>query len=149
MSYDKAQNTWVYLQSGITSTSYTTAVSLNQGSYYKFKVEARNSVGYSVLSDSISVLCAELPGVTTAPTTVRDGSNIVITWNAPDDGGTAILAYQIAILLSDGVSYSLEGANCDGSNPVIFTARSCTIPAATLNSAPFNLLWGSSVVAKI
>jgi hypothetical protein len=124
-------------------------ISLTQGSYYKFKVEARNSVGYSALSDSVTVLCAQLPGVTAAPTTVSVGSNVVISWSAPDDGGTAILAYGIEIQLSDGLSYSSDLANCDGSQAAIFSSRSCTVPAAVLNSPPFNLLWGSSVVAKV
>lgn len=95
--------------------SYITVISLTQGSYYKFKVEARNSVGYSALSDSVTVLCAQLPGVTAAPTTVSVGSNVVISWSAPDDGGTSILAYGIVIQLSDGLYYAADLANCDGS----------------------------------
>ena len=46
VSYDQASNNYVVLASGVTSTNFL-ITSLNPGSTYKFKVEARNIVGYS------------------------------------------------------------------------------------------------------
>jgi len=54
------------LASGVTSPSYT-AIELTAGVDYQFKVESRNSYGYSMLSDSITLLCAFKPD---APLTV-------------------------------------------------------------------------------
>jgi hypothetical protein len=48
----------VILESGILPLSYQTTVTLTPGARYKFKVEARNSVGYSLLSDEVEILAA-------------------------------------------------------------------------------------------
>ena len=67
------------------------------GRYYKFKVEAKNSVGYSALSIPISILTAQIPGTPAPPTTTLIGDTIVVSWDQPDDGGTSISAYTIFI----------------------------------------------------
>jgi hypothetical protein len=61
VSYDRAAGTWVTLATGITTKSYTTAITLIGGQYYSFKVEARNSVGYSLASASVTILAATVP----------------------------------------------------------------------------------------
>lgn len=38
---------------------------------------------------------------------------------------------------------------CDGSIESVRLALSCTLPAQTLNDAPYSLPWGSSVFAKV
>ena len=38
---------------------------------------------------------------------------------------------------------------CNGSDPAVMAALSCTIPVATLFASPFNLAWGSSVYATV
>jgi hypothetical protein len=88
---------WTYLQDAIIVYTYTTALPLIEGNTYKFKVEARNAVGYSDLSDEIAILAGEIPGTTAAPTTTSIGANILIAWSAPDDGGTSITAYVVSI----------------------------------------------------
>jgi len=51
----------VILEEGVLLRSYTTKVSLSTGATYKFKVEARNSVGYSSASAPLEILCAQQP----------------------------------------------------------------------------------------
>jgi len=46
------------LESGVTSHEYTTDIPLAPGATYSFKVEARNSVGFSLLSEPVSILAA-------------------------------------------------------------------------------------------
>jgi hypothetical protein len=67
ISYDQATGVWVNLASS-TVTAYT-ALSLTGGLTYKFRVEARNSVGFSLYSPEISILCARVPD---APVTLVD-----------------------------------------------------------------------------
>jgi hypothetical protein len=45
--YDQGISVYTLLESGVTSASYTTEVTLNSGVTYSFKVTARNSVGSS------------------------------------------------------------------------------------------------------
>lgn len=54
-------STFVQLASGVTSRSYLTTVSLTQGTTYVFTVKARNSVGLSAQSATLSVLAAQIP----------------------------------------------------------------------------------------
>ena len=56
------------LASGIISTSYE-ATSLIAGVTYQFKVESRNSYGYSDYSTIITMLCAYIPEPPTSVTT--------------------------------------------------------------------------------
>ncbi len=67
------------------------------GRYYKFKVEAKNSVGYSAISNQIIILTAQTPGTPAPPTTTLVGDTIVVSWAQPDDGGTSISARQCII----------------------------------------------------
>jgi hypothetical protein len=54
------------LASNVASLSYT-AIELTAGVNYQFKIESRNSYGYSTFSSIISLLCAYVPD---PPTTV-------------------------------------------------------------------------------
>lgn len=38
---------------------------------------------------------------------------------------------------------------CNGSNPVVIAATSCTIPVSVLLVSPFSLTWGTDVYVKI
>jgi hypothetical protein len=52
------------LSTGVTTKSFSTAstsTTLTPGALYKFKVEARNSVGYSVLSSAVSIIASQRP----------------------------------------------------------------------------------------
>jgi len=57
ISYAVQGGTFTYLTSSVTGTEYT-ATGLSFGTTYQFKVEARNSYGYSTFSSTISLLCA-------------------------------------------------------------------------------------------
>ena len=63
--------------------------------------------------------------------------------------GSAITYYVIYLLTSDGTTYSLELANCDGNRTAILLAAKCTTTVSTLRNTPFSLPWGSSVYAKV
>lgn len=55
-------NTYNVISEYLTSASYT-ALSLNIGETYSFKVQSRNSHGYSAFSETLSLLCAVKPGI--------------------------------------------------------------------------------------
>ena len=83
ISYDQATSTWIPLATGITTLSFTTTNPLVEGTTYKFKVEARNVVGYSATSTEIAILAAKLPD---APTNllnlplITDQTKIGLSW---------------------------------------------------------------------
>ena len=83
------------LISGLTSKSHT-ATGLTQGTTYTFKVAARNSVGVSLYSDSVSILAAQIPDVPAAPLTQVIDEDVEISWTtALYNGGSPITAYTV------------------------------------------------------
>ena len=86
ISYDQSTNNYVVLATGVTSRSYTTDVTLISGRTYFFKVEARNSVGYSLLSSAAGIQAAQVPGQPSVPTTTIQDSDVLIKWSIPEDG---------------------------------------------------------------
>jgi hypothetical protein len=71
-----------------------------------------------------------------------------VTWDA-EENGSPIFGYIITFLQSDGATYETELTSCDGSNPSIVTDKSCSVPIASLRASSFQLLWGSSIYAKV
>lgn len=124
VSYDQGQGTeeYVLLEAGITSLSYS-ATGVVSGTSYKFKVQARNDFGLSGYSVAVTILAAQTPNQPDAPVTSVSTSNIVISWTAPYDNGSPILSYDVLIRKSDGATFALDTANCDGSNTVIRDAQ--------------------------
>jgi hypothetical protein len=102
------------------------------------------------------VLAAQVPDQPVAPVTewVQDEANpfdentstVKVSWIAPDDGGSPITGYRVSFRHSDLTSYSEEQLSCDMSSSTLLT---CSVPATSLIAAPYNLLWGSSVWARV
>ena len=135
--------TYSVLATAITTLSYT-ASSLLAGVVYMFKVTARNLGGLGADSSELSVTVAKNPSVPAAPfIIVNTDTSLTITWTAPDNGGSAITAYTVAIRHSDGTSFTAESAYCNVST------TTCTVPISVLLAAPYNIVWGSSVYATV
>jgi hypothetical protein len=141
-------DSYVVLDSTLVERRYVTSVSLIAGETYKFKVEARNDVGYSSPSQEISIMAATFPDPPSAPQTIVSGDKIVVQWAAPYNGGTPLTAYKVEIKQSDG-QYSEDLVNCDGSQSTIRQNKKCTIPFTALRATPFEIPWGSSIYARV
>ena len=76
-----------------TATSYTIP-SLTNGTLYTVRVLAVNSVGDSAASNTDTGTPSTTPS---APTNVQASGNaeLTVTWDAPDDGGSAITGYTV------------------------------------------------------
>lgn len=104
----------------VTTTSYTTTIALVPGGVYVFKITARNSVGSSLDSTTVTIKAARIPD---PPANVRTetvlSTNVVVTWDVPYDGGAEISSYTIVIVTSDGATYVEDTTNCDGTDSTI------------------------------
>ena len=60
ITYDQSTDDYVVLVSGLNQLSYT-VTGLNAGNTYKYKIESRNSFGYSPYSSVVAILCAARP----------------------------------------------------------------------------------------
>jgi len=123
VSWDQGGSTFVQLASGITSTAYTTSVTLVANSVYKFKVESRNSFGYSTSSTNEVAITAKTTAAVapTAPLTLANNAAVTasgtvgLTWLAPlSNGGVPILDYKISAK-TGGAAYSTLGTSASTS----------------------------------
>jgi hypothetical protein len=76
-------------------------------------------------------------------------TNVVITWDAPYDGGSNILSYTIVVMTHDGVTYAEDLVDCDGTDAAIVSGTTCSIPITTLKAAPYSHPWGASIYVKV
>ena len=102
-----------------------TVTGLTKGKTYVFRVEAQNSHGYSDFSSQLSVLAAQIPATPVAPktsisgtTSNVNGSNVIVNWTAPDNGGSEITAYTISIRQNNG-TFSTVNSTCNGASTTI------------------------------
>lgn len=72
----------------------------------------------------------------------------MIDWEAPYDNGSAIQGYKVEIRQANLI-YSQEVVNCDGTDATIMANTECTIPTTVLMAAPYSLIWGQNVYAKV
>ena len=143
---------------GITTTT-TTAIStganiegLTNGTSYTFTVIARNAVGNSLASDSISRTPVTVPGNPTI-SGVRGNASVVLSWNVPSNGGSAITEYIVqrnggsttttsttATItgLTNGTSYTFNviAKNAIGYSDTVAVESRITLTPATVPTAP-------------
>lgn len=123
---------------------------LRSGRTYSFKLESRNLVGYSLLSESFAVLAAQVPSRPNSPKTSISGDFVVIEWNQPPfDGASEITSYNIRIGQQGNSVYTEYFTSCNGANPAVFGSRSCAVPISTLKAYPYSLDWGVGVYAIV
>ena len=135
---------------GFASTSHT-ETGLSAGSSYKFRVSARNSVGYSTPSSVLTIVAATVPSQPSAPTTTLNGeTSFTIDWNPPADlGGLAINGYRLEVKTSTS-TFSIDSSNCDAENDsTVIAATQCTILVSTLRASPFDLADSADVIARV
>lgn len=76
---------WETLETTLTAKTYT-AISLTTGVVYKFRVYARNAIGYSSASAEVEILAAQIPDKPDAPITVYENTAyVLIDWVAPNE----------------------------------------------------------------
>ena len=148
--YDNASGgtTWTEVEAGITVTSYT-ITGLTQGLTYQFKVQARNDYGFSDYSEPMSALAAQVPAQPQPPSTSFADGQVTITWVAPDNGGSPIVAYTVVIQTSDGTTYLENTDYCDGSLASVISSTTCIVPALVLHEEPYGWPWASSITAQV
>jgi hypothetical protein len=130
--------TFSVLASGLASADYI-AISLTFGTTYEFKVESRNSYGYSDYSGVLTLLCAFIPEAPTTVTSANENEKVTISWNAPTANGSPVTAYQIFIIDSAS-AFVQESVECDGTDATLVSSRSCQVALSTLTASPYNLV---------
>jgi hypothetical protein len=132
----------------VTTTSYT-AIELTAGTTYEFKIESRNSYGYSTYSDVITMLCAFIPDPPEIVFTANANNLVLIIWSEPITNGSPITAYRIYVQDHGSTTFTEETVECVGTNSATVSSRDCSISLATLSASPYLLELNESINAKI
>jgi hypothetical protein len=109
--YDQGTSTFVELESSVTTQFYLTSVTLSAGTTYAFKVQARNTVGFSSDSSELSVLAAHLPD--TPVSLANDagsttGYQVGLSWSdGAYNGGSAVIDYQVSFTEASSGTYAI------------------------------------------
>ena len=101
---------------------------LTGGTTYRFKVKARNIYGDGAFSSELAVLASDKPDKVDIPNVSIGAAetSVSVSWNLPDAHSSAITAYQVQLLKSDG-TYS-DSSDCNGTLTTVINARGCAIP---------------------
>ena len=71
---------------------------MTEGSTYQFKIKARNIYGFSVFSNTVSILAAQVPDQPSpAPNTTWVPDNVIVSWSIPDSGGSPITGFNVKL----------------------------------------------------
>jgi len=70
--------------------------------------------GLSPYTSEIVINVGSKPDQPLAPSTTVLGSNVIVTWTAPNANGSPITSYRISLRQAD-LTFSQNLANCDGS----------------------------------
>jgi hypothetical protein len=149
LSYDQGTGSGSFsvLIESLTSKSYV-ATGLTPGLTYTFKVQARNSFGFSTYSSSLATLCAFVPKKTVAPVSTISTNTVVLTWTAPYNNGSPITSYTIGIADSNG-DYITSITGCDGTSSTVISSTSCIVDLDVLTATPFSLVLGDSITVTV
>lgn len=106
----------------MTSLTHTEA-GLTAGTTYQFTVESRNSFGYSIVSDELTLLCAFIPEPPASITTSNLNDQVVVAWVEPVTNGSPITAYKVFIQQNDLTTFTEESVECIGTDAGVISSR--------------------------
>lgn len=100
-------STWTIVNDGVSDATSHTVTDLANGGIYRFRVSAKNSLGWSLPSDPTDE--QYVGDVPEAPTNVRIGgwsrTGTTIAWQTPAPGSTPITGFEIEYSSNGGVSW--------------------------------------------
>jgi hypothetical protein len=138
-----------------TSTSYLLVAGVTAGKTYKFRLRAWNKWGGGGPSNAVEIQASTIPGQVSVPITAITGSQVQISWTKPSEYGSPVHAYTILVqaapagAATEGVFTSAAPGHCNGADPSIVAAASCSIPLAVLRASPFNLPFDAPIIAIV
>lgn len=82
-------------------------------------MEARNQLGYSEFSETITLLCAYIPFAPISVSTEILATDVVVSWELDSDNGSPITAYKVFIKEISSGTYTLESSDCVSDTTVV------------------------------
>lgn len=102
---DNNDNVYTVVATGLASAAHI-ETGLSAGNAYRFRVRARNAVGYSVYANVFTITAATVPSKPATPSTTlnSDQTVVILFWSIPTDtGGLTVDGYKVEIKTSNGI----------------------------------------------
>jgi len=134
------------------TTSYIVTNGVVAGDYYQFRVRAKNKWGWGAFSPVFTIQASTIPDKMLPPTTSNNlqTGQVTISWIKPNDRNNAIDKYRIEVQsFTDNTQWIETLATCDGTNELIVTTRTCSVPMETLLAAPYGYTLSSTIKARV
>lgn len=127
--------------------NYTVSAGIVPGGTYRFRVRARNSLGWGAYSPETAVKAATVPEQMAMVTTEVDPltGGVKITFTSPYDNAQTILAYKIEVKYNP---WQEESVSCSGADATIMSSFFCIMPMSTLRGPPYNLTYGEAIQVR-
>lgn len=146
--------TFTTLSDTITGNTYTHTVTPGSSTYV-YKIRAHNKYDWQDVYSATTgtpIVATSVPSQPSAPTIALEGTKVAITWSEPTTNQSPITAYRIKIQKRVGGSLTDFVENptlCDGSQATVVSSRKCLIPMSALLVAPYSLIRGDTIYAKV
>ncbi len=131
---------WVIIASNIarTPTQHIHSDGLSGATTYYFSIRARNANGAGPWSTVQSVLTATgTPGKPVLTATPDGATKVVLTWTAPDSGGSTITNYAVQVSTNPTVGWTaLDSEATTASDATLTSGGATDVPTATGEPAP-------------
>lgn len=101
---------------------------LEEGKEYRFRIRRKDICGTGDYSPIFTFTTAACPNRLNVAAVKLVGTNVEVTWDAPDANASApVLGYQVVFKKKNGSWFEFEKA-CFGKDPQVIKNRKCVIP---------------------
>lgn len=125
VQYSTNNSTWTTFSDGVSTTTSATVTGLTNGTLYYFRVAALNPATTGTYSSSASATPRTTPNAPIFTTLTPGNTQIVVSWSAPANGGSAITDYDLQYSSNSGSTWTAWAANTTS------TATSVTVTGLT------------------
>lgn len=101
---------------------------------------------YLTLTGALNASAPPVAASSTPATVTNTGTDVTVNFGSLDFWGAEVTAYRIQWRKSDGTF--IELASCNGADPLVITARECTVSMAELMTA-LSLSAGDSIIVTV
>ncbi len=118
-----AGTSWNTFTDGTSTGTTVTVTGLSNGQAYQFRVSAVNTAGTGAASSTVDATPRTVPAAPTGLSATPGDAQIVLSWTAPNNGGSAITEYTI--------QYKASTASWPGVTTTVVNVVSHTISSLT------------------
>eukprot|EP00435_Cladocopium_sp_Y103_P058368 s316_g20.t1 len=112
VSMNENSQGWTVVATNAATDLSTLTQGCTKGNDVKFRIRARNAVGWGKYGSEVTTVCASYPAKMAAPTrSTSTRTSITVLWTPPDNMGASITSYRLYEALESGAYYQIFEGN--------------------------------------